>query len=167
MLLRDLDVGSKGIFLSTLEFFGGSEEVQSGLPYRHYAWHGGELVNDRQCLIQLARLMQKWCLIRVNGHGGQHSGLAVSKRCRPSRCLDISSHLNDTHHPYRSCPVEVLGVIHRVIPVGEFQVSVIVIDPHLQRVGSWWVGDLAVTGLEISARSNVRGEVARSCAHGI
>jgi hypothetical protein len=103
----------------------------------------------------------------VDGDSSQHSGFAVSKRCRPAGCLHISPDLNNPHHPDGSCPVEVLGVVHRVIPVRKFQVSVIVIDPHLKRVGSWWIGNLAVTGLEISARSDVRGEVAGSCAHGI
>ena len=103
----------------------------------------------------------------MDGDSGQHSGFSVSKRCRPSRCLHIGPHLNDTHHPDGSGPIEMLGVVHRVIPVSKLQVSVIVIDPHPKRVGSGWIGDLAVTSLEISARSNVRGEVAGSCAHGV
>jgi quercetin dioxygenase-like cupin family protein len=39
------------------------------------------------------------------------------------------------------------GVVHGVIAVGEFEVSVVVIDPHLEWGRQRWVGDLPVAGL--------------------
>jgi hypothetical protein len=44
--------------------------------------------------------------------------------------------LKHTRNPDSFCPIEVLPVIHRVLTIGEFEVSVIVIDRDLE--GLWF-----------------------------
>jgi hypothetical protein len=44
--------------------------------------------------------------------------------------------LKHTRNPDSFCPIEVLPVIHRVFTIGEFEVSVIVIDRNLK--GLWF-----------------------------
>jgi hypothetical protein len=91
--------------------------------------------------------MQPGCLIGVQGHCSEHSGLAGRECHRPLRCLNIGAYLNDSSDPDRFCAIEVLAVIHRVLAISKLKMGVIVIDSDLE--GFWFrrVGEGSIASL--------------------
>ena len=156
----DLDMGTKCVFLRILKLWWGAKEIETRLAHRHHSRLGGELVDNSKGILELSGLVKKWSLVGVNGDRCQHPGLPVSECGRPPGSFHVCSHLDNTEYPYSPCPIQVLGVIHRIITIGKLEMSVIVIDPHGERVGCRGIGDRPVARVAISARSNVRGEVA-------
>jgi hypothetical protein len=85
--------------------------------------------------------------IGVKGHSSEDTGLAGRECHRPLGCLNIGAHLKHTRNPDSFCPIEVLPVIHRVLTIGKFEVSVIVIDRDLE--GLWFgrIGQSSIASL--------------------
>jgi hypothetical protein len=91
--------------------------------------------------------MKPGCLIGVQGHSSEHSGLAGSECHRPLGCLNIRAHLNNTGHTDGFCPIEVLSVVHGVLAIRKLEMGVIVIDRNLKGLWFWRVGKGSISGL--------------------
>jgi hypothetical protein len=69
----------------------------------------------------------------VDGDGSEHPRFPSRHLRRPARGLQVPAHLDDTAHADARGTVEVLAVVEKLVPVGDLEVSVIVVDTHRER----------------------------------
>jgi hypothetical protein len=136
VLLSDSDVFAEALPLNLVEGLVSSIEVKAGFTYGNHPGLAGETSNRLERRVELTTSMKLRRFVGVQGHSSEHSGLAGRECHRPLGCLNIGAYLNDTSDPDRFCAIEVLAVIHRVLTIGKFEVSVIVIDRNLK--GLWF-----------------------------
>jgi hypothetical protein len=136
VFLGDANVFPEALALNLVKGLLRAEEIKTGFPDGDNAGLAGEPRNGFQGRRERPALMQPGCLIGVQGHCSEHSGLAGRECHRPLGCLNIGAYLNNPCYPDSFCPIEVLPVIHGVLTIGKFEVSVIVIDRNLK--GLWF-----------------------------
>jgi hypothetical protein len=136
VFLSNANVFAEAVTLNLVKGLFCPEEIKAGFPNRHNPGFASKTSNGVKGSREFTTFMKPRCFIGVQGHSGEHSGLAGRECHRPLGCLNIGAHLKHTRNPDSFCPIEVLPVIHRVLTIGEFEVSVIVIDRNLK--GLWF-----------------------------
>jgi hypothetical protein len=129
-------VFAEAVTLNLVERLLGTEEIKAGLSNGHNPGLASKASNGVKGSREFTTFMKPRCFIGVQGHRSEHPGLAGRECHRPLGCLNIGAHLKHTRNPDSFCPIEVLPVIHRVLTIGKFEVSVIVIDRNLK--GLWF-----------------------------
>jgi hypothetical protein len=136
VFLGHANVFAEAVALNLVERLLGTEEIKTGLPNRYNPGLASKTSNGVKGSREFTTFMKPRCFIGVQGHSSEDSEVAGRERHRPLGCLNIGAHLKHTRNPDSFCPIEVLPVIHRVLTIGKFEVSVIVIDRNLK--GLWF-----------------------------
>jgi hypothetical protein len=136
VFLSNANVFAEAVALNLVKGLFCPEEIKAGLPNGHNPGFASKTSNGVKGSREFTTLVKPRCFIGVQGHRSEHSGLAGRECHRPLGCLNIGAHLNNPCYPDSLCPIEVLPVIHRVLTIGKFEVSVIVIDRNLK--GLWF-----------------------------
>jgi hypothetical protein len=140
-------VFAEAVALNLVEGLLCAEEIKAGLSNGHNPRLASKTSNGVKGSGELTTLMKPRRFIGVKGHSSEDSGLAGRERHRPLGCLNIGAHLNNPRNPDSLCTIEVLPVIHGVLTIGKFEVSVIVIDLDLEGLWFWWIGQSSIASL--------------------
>jgi hypothetical protein len=136
MFLGHANVFAEAVALNLVERLLSAEEIKAGLSNGHNPRLASKTSNGVKGSREFTTLVKPRRFIGVQGHSSEDPGLAGRECHRPLGCLNIGTHLNNPCYPDSFCPIEVLPVIHGVLTIGKFEVSVIVIDRDLE--GFWF-----------------------------
>jgi hypothetical protein len=147
VFLSNANVFAEALALNLVEGLLCAEKIKAGLANRHDPGFASKTSNGIEGSGEFTTLMKPRRFIGVKGHSSEDSGLAGRECHRPLGCLNIGTHLDHTRNPDSFCPIEVLPVIHRVLAISKFEVSVIVIDRDLEGLWFWRIGQSSIACL--------------------